>query len=188
MPRTCLVEGCDRTDIKGHGWCSMHYHRWRRTGDPTKCLKYHEHGMKNTPEHNSWSGIKDRCFNQNNKQYKDYGGRGIKVCDRWLGPDGFENFLKDMGPKPSSEYSIDRIDNEKGYSPDNCKWASRWEQNGNRRWENKSSGITGVRKFNDKYWIATIVVNGRTHTKYTKTIEAAIQAREQLEVIYHPKI
>lgn len=187
MPNICSIEGCDRTDIKGHGWCSMHYHRWRRTGDPTKCLKYHEHGMKNTPEHNSWSGMKQRCYYKQHKQYKNYGGRGITVCDRWLGPDGFENFYKDMGPRPKG-CSLDRIDNDGQYSPGNCRWADKYEQSGNRKWGEQDSAVVGVWRYNEKYWCASIGVCGKNIKKYAKTEEEAISLRRQLESEYYPKI
>lgn len=138
MPNFCSVEGCERTDIEGHGWCSLHYNRWRRTGDPTKILKYnHEMGFNytGTPEHNSWAGMKDRCLNSKSKYYYNYGGRGIKICDRWLGVYGFQRFYEDMGqkPEPKSEYSLDRIDSDGDYCPENCRWADRKTQNGNRR-------------------------------------------------------
>lgn len=70
-----------------------------------------------------------RCRNPQSKYFKNYGGRGITVCDRWL---AFGNFLKDMGERPDG-LSLDRKDNNKGYSPDNCKWATRAEQNSNQR-------------------------------------------------------
>jgi hypothetical protein len=76
-----------------------------------------------------WRNIISRCKNSNNPRYKDYGGRGVEVCDRWL---KFENFLEDMGVKPGS-LSIDRIDNNKGYSKNNCRWATKKEQCRNQR-------------------------------------------------------
>jgi hypothetical protein len=84
-----------------------------------------------TPEYDSWIHMRQRCNNPNNKDFKHYGGRDISVCERWL--DSFENFFEDMGPKPSANHSIDRIDNDSGYSLDNCRWATKSEQSSNRR-------------------------------------------------------
>lgn len=88
-----------------------------------------------SPEYESWCGMKARCYNINNSGYKDYGGRGIYVCDRWLGENGFSNFLHDMGKKPSPIHSIDRFPNNQNgiYEPTNCRWATPTEQNRNRR-------------------------------------------------------
>ena len=84
-----------------------------------------------------------RCTQKNDKTYKSYGAKGITICDRWLEkPYGFKNFIEDMGPKPEGT-SLDRIDNNKGYSPDNCRWATYSQQSYNRKdW----SGHRGIQK------------------------------------------
>lgn len=89
------------------------------------------HGMTNTPEHRIWSQMKSRCSDSSHKSYKDYGGRGIAICDRWK--ESFELFFEDMGSRPSKSHSIERVDNEQGYSKENCKWATSSEQNRNKR-------------------------------------------------------
>ena len=75
--------------------------------------------------------MKRRCLYPSDKRYKDWGGRGITICDRWL--NSFENFFADMGKKPSPKHSLDRRDNEGNYEPDNCRWATASEQRLNQR-------------------------------------------------------
>lgn len=85
-----------------------------------------------TPTFKIWLGISKRCYQKTDKNYPDYGGRGIRVCKRWRGPTGYANFLADMGEKPDG-MSIDRKNNDLGYSPSNCRWATAKEQRANRR-------------------------------------------------------
>lgn len=88
-------------------------------------------GVNAGSEYRTWKNIRQRCTNPNVKHYLNYGGRGIKMCPRWLG--SFENFYADMGPKPSPKLSIDRINNDGDYEPGNCRWATAKEQVANQR-------------------------------------------------------
>jgi hypothetical protein len=93
-----------------------------------------KHGLTGTPEYTSWQSMKDRCLNPESESYPGYGGRGIGVCDRWQGENGFENFLADLGPRPEGT-TLDRWPNNKDghYEPGNCRWGTDYEQARNKR-------------------------------------------------------
>ena len=126
------------------------------------------HGMKRTPEYNSWQAIRARCYNKKRSSYPHYGGRGITVCPRWR--ESFEAFYEDMGPRPSPNHSINRIDNDGPYSPDNCEWANDKEQANNRR-DNINvtfNGLTlNITQWGKKLGISRTLIGNRLRDGWT---------------------
>lgn len=98
------------------------------------------HGMRHTTEYTIYCGMKQRCYLETYHAYKHYGARGITMCDRWFGPDGFLNFLDDMGPRPSGK-TLERKKNDEGYSKENCEWVTRLRQTRNRSVTLKVAGV-----------------------------------------------
>lgn len=145
------------------------------------------HGMIDTKTYSSWRAMKNRCLNTRSIDYKDYGGRGIGLCDRWM---VFTTFYEDMGDRPKGT-SIERVDNNKGYSPDNCKWATPIEQSRNSRLRKRNiSGFSGVsRSNNKKRWVATIRTVGKHIFLGTfDTIPEAAEARRWGEIKYWGRV
>lgn len=123
-------------------------------------------GMR--PEYVTWAAILSRCRNPNSYKYKDYGGRGIKVCSRWENGDGirtgFQCFLSDIGQKPSPKHSVDRINNDGDYEPSNCKWSTNKRQANNRRSNRKltyQGESMSMMDLADKYRMSYFVLRNR---------------------------
>lgn len=151
----CVCE-CDGKEVILRG-DSLRHGRTKSCG----CLRIQKckerkasHGMVGQPEYKVWSNMKSRCYNSNTANYPNYGGRGIKVCERWL--ESFENFYEDMGERPSKNHSIERLDVNGGYSLENCIWIENEKQTRNQRMKNhNTSGVTGVFfSVNRNCWIA----------------------------------
>ena len=152
-------------------------------GKKSMIEKNKKHGMVYSKEYNSWQSAKQRCTNINSKDYKNYGGKGIKMCNEWL--DSFEQFFKDMGEKPKG-YSLDRIDRDGNYEPSNCRWADIFTQNHNRRSRNEkdNTGYRNIRKMEHGYVIKITHEHSIRTSLTIKNLGDAIKIRDRWECEY----
>lgn len=144
-----------------------------------------KHGLHGVDEYEVWINMLGRCRNKHKKEFKNYGGRGIKVCERWS---EFNNFIKDMGKRPSKFHSLDRIDVNGDYDPQNCRWSTKTEQARNKRiYATNKTGVGGVNVKNGKWTARISVDNKRIHLGNFDNFEDAVAARKSAELKYWGK-
>lgn len=142
------------------------------------CLKYSKEGLSKNRFYPTWGHMLDRCTNINNKRYKDYGARGITICEGWL---ELKNFIEWAEATHIEGMTLDRIDNDGNYEPDNCRWVTNTEQTINQRMRyNNTSGYVGVSWGKVKgRWVSRVQISGKDKWIGSfKTIEEAVQARD----------
>lgn len=183
-PQSCSVQGCDSPKPYKKGLCNKHYCRLKNKGDVNMVQKRRE-GQTSHYLYDTYGGMKKRCLSKNDKDYKNYGGRGIKICERWLGVDGFFNFIEDMGERPEN-FTLDRIDTNGDYSPENCRWADYNTQNINRN-NSKLKGINFYKHLG-KYRARIKVKGVEYNLGMFKNMEDALETRKLAEIEYLGKI
>lgn len=189
---TLQCKQCGTTDTPRFlkGMCYACYQRAsRRVKNPSLRTVAPKDHRSSEPEYESWRGMIGRC-----KYDKRYIAKGIQVCERWLGPEGYENFIKDMGRKPDykksttksgskANWTIDRIDNNGDYCPVNCRWANRVQQSINRSIANEHPGVAK----HDNGWAAHIQKGGKRYFRYFTDLEDAIAWRKGMELMLYGK-
>lgn len=184
-PGPCTVDGCQKK-YYANGYCGMHYQRAAKYGDPLT-VSVDRDGRTKHPLWQTYQNMKQRCYNKDNDNYQRWGGRGIIVCDRWLGSDGFQNFIEDMGRRPKG-MSLDRKNNDGNYEESNCRWATATMQASNRHTPiTNKSGTRGVcyDQRNNRYKAYIVVSKQRIHLGYYKTLEEAVKMRKKAELSYY---
>lgn len=158
---------------------------------PLPKRKYHKRGSAidgfkavDHPLYRTWVNMMRRCYREQEPSYMNYGGRGIIVCEEWW---HFANFVRDMGPKSSRSDTLDRIDNDKGYSKDNCRWTTRTEQCLNRRiFKTNRTGCSGVLPLKNGTFLARYDFEGvRYQIGRFVTLEAAVEARVKFVELFN---
>lgn len=182
--RICEIEGCDNRH-KGHNLCNKHLQRMRNHGT-TELVSNLKYGriVKGTPEYRCWKRIRSVITNRNNPKYPIYGGRGIKMCERWW--DSFDAFVEDMGYRPNPKLSIERVDVNGDYEPSNCIWAdaTRQARNQNPR-KDSPSGSRGIYRTKAGTYSVFIQLDGKQKRIGTfKYLEHAKMARREAEKTY----
>lgn len=144
-------------------------------------------GESNTPLYKRYVDMKARCYNHNSCNYKYYGAKGIKICDEWLGIDGFKHFKEwSLNNGFSPKLSIDRINNDGDYTPDNCRWTTKSIQNMSMRHKN-TSGYIGISKHSSGWgWYGRVKINGKSVcTGFSKDIHKAAYMRNEFIIKNH---
>lgn len=175
--KTCSVQSCQRK-VKAKNLCDLHYQRLKRLNKLTTNNiprgSTHSHPLRAT-----YTNMMARCNNPNHPHFKDYGGRGIRVCDRWNGENGFIYFIDDMGEKTDNT-SLDRIDVNSGYSPQNCRWTDIYTQASNTRKPHVYPGVTYF-SLRSKWRARIKIKTVERHLGLFNTLKEAIKARKKAE-------
>lgn len=169
--KNCINKDCDKKHY-AKGFCISHYSSGHYNKTPKRIV------------YTAWRNMIQRCYNPNAHYYERYGGRGIKVCERWLSVSGLKNFKNDMGEKPTPKHTLERVNNDGNYSPENCIWATPTQQNFNKHLQsNNISGVAGVGWLSNRNkWRSRITINGIEHNLgLFLTKEDAVLARKKAE-------
>lgn len=172
--KKCRIEGCGGDRYQKYAVCWEH-RKEQMKFYPSQTTK-HRQQLPLRPERNIYYTMKSRCTNPNHNRYEYYGGRGIRVCDRWL--ESFDNFIRDMGARPSEKHSLERIDPNGDYEPGNVVWATQKAQARNKRlYKNNRSGFRGVSKRNGGFYVRIPIDGKDYHVGVFGDMHDAISAR-----------